>query len=76
MACGCPVIAFPRGSVPEVVADSETGFIVPDVAAAVSAVGDLRQIDRAACRRRVEEHFSLAQMIEGYEAVYRAAATA
>lgn len=76
MACGCPVIAFPRGSVPEVVADSETGFIVPDVAAAVSAVGDLRQIDRAACRRRVEEHFSLAQMIDGYEAVYRAAATA
>ncbi len=71
MACGCPVIGVRRGSVPEIVADGETGFIVDDVDGAVQAVGMLGTLDRASCRRRVEEHFSADRMVQGYEAVYR-----
>jgi glycosyltransferase involved in cell wall biosynthesis len=71
MACGCPVIAVRRGSVPEVVADGETGFVVDDVDGAVEAVYRLGAIDRAACRGRVVQHFSVDRMVEGYEEVYR-----
>jgi glycosyltransferase involved in cell wall biosynthesis len=70
MACGCPVIAFRRGSVPEVVADTETGFIVADVDSAVDAVTSITAIDRAACRARVAERFSVDRMVDGYVAVY------
>jgi glycosyltransferase involved in cell wall biosynthesis len=73
MACGTPVIATPRGSVPEVVADGETGFIVPVEdypAAAADRLKRLGEIDPAACRRRVEEHFSKAAMVEGYERIF------
>ncbi len=70
MACGTPVVAVPLGSVPEVVADGVTGWLVDDVAAAVSAVGRLDELDRAACRRRVVEHFSVEQMVQGYLQVY------
>jgi glycosyltransferase involved in cell wall biosynthesis len=73
MACGTPVIATPRGSVPEVVADGKTGFIVsvenyPQEAAA--AIRRLGEIDPAACRARVEERFSSEAMVEGYEDVF------
>ncbi|MDB5074728.1 MAG: glycosyl transferase group 1 [Chloroflexi bacterium] len=71
MACGCPVIGFKKGSVPEVIADTETGFIVADTDAAVKAVGAVRSIDRSACRSRVANLFSAERMVEGYEAVYR-----
>jgi glycosyltransferase involved in cell wall biosynthesis len=74
MACGTPVIATPRGSVPEVVADGETGFIVPvedyPKAAADRLSRALGEIDPAACRRRVEEHFSKAAMVDGYERIF------
>ncbi|MGH2556186.1 MAG: glycosyltransferase family 4 protein [Actinomycetota bacterium] len=73
MACGTPVIATARGSVPEVVADGKTGFIVsvenyPEEAAA--AIRRLGEIDPAACRARVEERFSSEAMVEGYEDVF------
>jgi glycosyltransferase involved in cell wall biosynthesis len=73
MACGTPVIATPRGSVPEVVADGETGFIdsvegYPKEAAA--ALKRLSAIDPAACRRRVEESFSTESMVAGYERAF------
>ena len=74
MACGTPVIAYNRGSVPEVVKDGVTGFIVdPDrgVEGLVEAVGKIDQIDRAACRKHVEEHFTVEKMVEGYEKVYQ-----
>jgi glycosyltransferase involved in cell wall biosynthesis len=70
MACGTPVIAWRNGSVPEVVADGETGFIVESVdemAAAVERVGDL---DPHLMRSRVEQHFSAAAMVTGYERAY------
>ena len=70
MACGTPVVAVPLGAVPEVVADGVTGWLVDDVDAAVRAVGRLDELDRAACRRRVEERFSVEQMVEGYLQVY------
>ena len=50
MACGTPVIAFPKGSVPEVVADGETGFLVEDENEMAAAVGRLGEIDPARCR--------------------------
>lgn len=70
MACGTPVIAFGRGSVPEVVADGTTGFIVDDGDGAVQAVNDLSSISRETCRRRVEERFSVDHMVDGYLSVY------
>jgi glycosyltransferase involved in cell wall biosynthesis len=78
MACGTPVIATPRGSVPEVVADGETGFIVsvenyPREAAA--ALERLAEIDAAACRTRVDRLFSKDAMVAGYERVYELAAS-
>jgi glycosyltransferase involved in cell wall biosynthesis len=78
MACGTPVIATPRGSVPEVVADGETGFVVTvedyprEAAEALRLVGE---IDPKACRRRVEERFSKQVMIEGYERAFASALT-
>jgi glycosyltransferase involved in cell wall biosynthesis len=78
MACGTPVIATPRGSVPEVVVDGETGFIVsvenyPQEAAA--ALERLGEIVPAACRARVDRLFSKDAMVSGYERVYRLAAS-
>ena len=71
MACGTPVVATPLGAVPEVVADGVTGWLVDDVDAAVRAVGRLDELDRAACRSRVQRHFSVEQMVDGYLQVYR-----
>ena len=58
MACGTPVIAFRRGSVPEVVADGVTGFVCDDVASAAQAVGRLTTIDREVVRQTCESRFS------------------
>ena len=71
MACGVPVIAYRRGGPGEIVIDGETGFLVEpdDVAGAVAAVHRLDEIDRAVCRRRVEEHYStdaLAKRIDAW----------
>jgi glycosyltransferase involved in cell wall biosynthesis len=76
MACGTPVIATPRGSVPEVVADGRTGFVVgvedyPERAA--EALARIDQIDPAACRSWVEERFSKEVMVEGYERAFERA---
>jgi len=71
MACGTPVIAFPRGSVPEVIKDGVTGFIVPDVDGAVQAVKRLGSVDRAKCRNHFELHFDAERMANDYLAVYK-----
>ncbi len=70
MACGVPVIAIGRGSVPEIVVNGETGFIVTDVDGATAAVQRIDEIDRAAARKRVERHFSTERMADGYLRVY------
>ncbi len=74
MACGTPVIAFDCGSVPEIVEDGLTGFIVRSEAEAVAAVGRLHTLDRARIRARFEERFSARRMAEDYLAIYRALA--
>jgi glycosyltransferase involved in cell wall biosynthesis len=71
MACGTPVIAFPRGSVPEVIDEGVTGFVVPDVGAAVRAVGRIGELDRRRCRQVFEERFSAERMARDYLAAYR-----
>jgi glycosyltransferase involved in cell wall biosynthesis len=71
MACGTPVIAFPAGSVPEVIDDGLTGFIVRDEAAAVEAAGRLHTLSRSAIRARFEERFSVERMAADYLTLYR-----
>ncbi len=71
MACGTPVIATRRGAVPEIVADGETGFIVPDLGAAARALVEVRGLDRARCRAAVEERFTVDRMVDRYETVYQ-----
>ena len=71
MAAGTPVIAFPEGSVPEVVADGISGFLVNDAAEMTEALGRLDEIDPAACRQYVQEKFSVSKCTDGYEQVFR-----
>ncbi len=70
MACGTPVVAFRRGSMPEVIQDGVTGFLVETVEEAVAAVARVGDLERRACRRWVEERFSRRQMVDGYLEVY------
>ncbi len=72
MACGTPAIAFDRGAAREVIADGVTGFVTPpgDLDALVAAIGKADRIDRRACRKRVEENFTVKKMVDGYEAIY------
>jgi len=76
MACGTPVIAFRRGSVPEVIADGITGFVVRDVDEAVRAVGQVAGLCRRRCRKMFEERFEAARMARDYLEVYRRLASA
>jgi glycosyltransferase involved in cell wall biosynthesis len=71
MATGTPVIAFGCGSVPEIIEDGLTGFIVDDIAGAVAAVPLAKQLDRRAIRRRFEERFTADRMARDYLALYR-----
>jgi glycosyltransferase involved in cell wall biosynthesis len=71
MACGTPVIAFNRGSVPEVVENGLTGFIVDDEAGAVEAVAQAVRLPRGAIRARFEERFTARRMANDYLDVYR-----
>ncbi len=71
MACGTPVIARGRGSVPEVVEDGVTGFVVDDLAGALAAIPKAAGLDRAAIRARCAARFSRDRMVEDYLAVYR-----
>ncbi len=70
MACGTPVIAFNRGSVPEVVKDGKTGFVVENIEEAIEAVKNIDKIKRENCRKWVEEKFTIKKMVDEYEKVY------
>ncbi|HEV8536951.1 MAG TPA: glycosyltransferase family 4 protein [Candidatus Limnocylindria bacterium] len=70
MACGTPVIARRRGSVPEVVDDGVTGFVVDDVAGALEAVRRAAALDRKAVRARAAQRFSRDRMVDDYLRVY------
>ena len=71
MACGLPVIAFPGGSVAEIVEDGRTGFIVETIEEAAAAVRHLDRIDRRICRECFERRFSVRRMASQYVDVYR-----
>ena len=73
MACGTPVIAWRRGSVPEVIEPGRSGFVVDSIEAAVDALGRLDAIDRRECRRAFEARFTAARMADDYLAAYRLA---
>ncbi len=72
MACGAPVIAFEKGAVPEIIIDGKTGFIIKDnnLKAMAGAVKKINKINRADCRRHVEQNFSIQRMIDRYEEVF------
>lgn len=67
MACGTPVIAFRHGSVPEIIIDGKTGFIVDTVEEMAEAIKKIDTIDRKACRDHVTYKFSNQSMVEGYD---------
>lgn len=71
MACGTPVIAFRRGSVPEILEDGVTGFLVESVDEAVAAVRCVGELDRAQVRRCFEERFTSRRMMSDHLALYR-----
>jgi glycosyltransferase involved in cell wall biosynthesis len=71
MACGTPIIAFRRGSVPELIEEGVTGYIVEDIEGALQALGKIQDFDRRRCRQVFEERFSAARMAQDYLAVYR-----
>jgi len=71
MSCGTPVIAWPHGSVPEIVQHGVSGFVVDSIEAAVAAVRDAASLERDQVREAFEERFSAARMARDYLAVYR-----
>lgn len=71
MAAGTPVVAMRLGSTPEVIAHGKTGYLCDTVEECVQGVKDIRKLDRQACRDHVAARFSVTQMADGYEAVYR-----
>lgn len=70
MACGCPVVAFNKGSIPEVIRDGRTGFVVNTVSEMINAVRNIDKIDRGYCRQYALKNFSVQKMVDGYESLY------
>ena len=66
LACGTPVIAFKRGSVPELMCDGKTGYVVKTVPQMIAAVRKIKRIKRLACRKEAEKRFSLNRMVDDY----------
>ncbi|HCT79409.1 MAG TPA: glycosyl transferase [Micromonosporaceae bacterium] len=70
MTCGTPVVAYPRGSMSEVIDENVTGLLVQTVEEAAEAVDRIELIDRAGCRARARERFSAERMVDDYMSVY------
>ncbi len=71
MACGTPVVARRRGSIPEIIVHEKTGFVVENLEEAVRAIKNIEKLDRAKIRKHVEENFSVEKMVEKYIEVYK-----
>jgi glycosyltransferase involved in cell wall biosynthesis len=72
LACGTPVIAVRRGSMPELIEDGATGFLVSGVEHAVASIARVRNLDRRKCRAVAEQRFSVRRMALDYLRLYRA----
>jgi glycosyltransferase involved in cell wall biosynthesis len=70
LACGTPVVAYKRGSVPEVIEHGVTGFIVSTIEEAIACTARIQHLDRSICRRVFEERFSAPRMVSGYLSTY------
>ncbi len=70
MACGTPVIAFRKGSIPEVIKDKKTGFVVDNIQETLRAIKKIDQVNRAECRQWVKKKFTIEKMVENYERIY------
>jgi len=70
LASGTPVIAFPNGSLPEIIDNGKTGFLVNSIDEAVDAVNNISNISRQECRRQAVERFDVAIMSKNHERVY------
>lgn len=71
MACGTPVVAFDKGSMPELVESGKNGFIVSNVKEAVKVLKKIPEINRQNCRDTVEQRFSVDEMVNNYIKVYQ-----
>ena len=70
MACGTPVVAFPKGSVPEVMREGITGYVVDDAVSAAQALGNVSNLCRRRCREIFERHYTAERMARDYVAIY------
>ena len=70
LATGTPVIAYPLGSMPEIIRPGRTGFLVDDLTGAVAAVGEVASLSRRHCRDDVEERFTAARMVADYAELF------
>lgn len=70
MACGCPVIAFNRGSIPEIIKHGKTGYIVEDTVEMIDYVPQIKNISRTFTRKNALKYFSATRMAEEYEKIY------
>jgi glycosyltransferase involved in cell wall biosynthesis len=70
MACGTPVIACNRGSMPELIQHGQNGFLISDCEEAIEHIARIKEIQRLDCRRTVEDHFTADRMVEQYLEVY------
>jgi glycosyltransferase involved in cell wall biosynthesis len=71
MSCGTPVVAYGQGSIPELLEDCITGFIVQNIEEAVQALQKIPAVDRRQCRARFEERFSAKRMADDYISIYQ-----
>jgi glycosyltransferase involved in cell wall biosynthesis len=71
MACGCPVIAFGKGSIPEIIENGKTGFVVTNSHEAIQAISKISQINRQYCRHYSLTRFSVKRMADEYEMIYK-----
>jgi glycosyltransferase involved in cell wall biosynthesis len=73
MAAGTPVLAYRRGSMPELISNGQTGYVVDTEAEMIEAIQNVTKLDRARCREWVRRRFSVARMVDGYERLYKIA---
>lgn len=71
MACGTPVVAFRQGSVPEIIKDKKTGFVVNNIKETLNVLKNINQINRKECRDHIKNNFTIEKMVDKYEETYK-----